>query len=274
MELAEMSAMCRTYKGAALSCLILMWGVRHSRRNFTRDDLARLTGWSRETVADGLYQLELNGLVVRLGRYQWQLTDQGFQLSFDQRGVEKIDSGRSVGVGLENWSDQSESIISTPGVDIIDSGSSSLKSHVHERISLKKELLLQQNGVDKIDSDPLRESMLEGLVEQLIRCGSAPLNAREAIQQALEAGSDPKEIELRIFWWRCYCVTYKDIKFPGNLIAARVAAGIDTPEDFRIKDIPHPHYELGQQLEDLQRAFELARLNGIHPEPRRAGQPH
>lgn len=240
MELAEASSFCKTFKGAALSCLILMWAVRHSRRNFTRDDLARLTGYSRPTVADGLTQLEMQGLAFRVSRYQWQLTDQGFQLSLDQAGSQNFLLGESKNL--------------TPVV--LD------KNHVHEPIDLHEQQVPLPSGVKKFDSDPLRETTFEGLAQELVTCGCSPLTAREAIVEALGQETSAKELELRILWWRVYCLAHPKIGHAGNLIAARVAKGIDKPKDFGIRDIPDRFYELGQEIEDLERELESARLNG------------
>lgn len=266
MQLPEASAFVKTFKGAALSCLILMWAVRHRRRNWTRDDLARLTGWSRETVADGLSQLELQGLAVRVGRYQWQLTDVGFQLSFDQRGVEKIDSGATAARPYPTLGVEKIDSNPTLGVDKIDSGSSSFKeSHDHGHDHGLK-LPLPPSGVEKIDSPAFRDSISAGLADQLIRCGSSPMNASDAIRQALATGAGPKEIELRILWWRVYCLAHKSIQHPGNLIAARVGQGHDKPDDFGLNEIPDKYFDFRQELEDLEREVERARQNGSGPE--------
>lgn len=256
MQLSEAATLCKNFKGAALSCLILMWATRKERQNWTRDDLASLTGYSRPTTADGLSRLEFHGFVIRIGRYMWQLTDDGFQLSFGGDFASGESNFLTPRVGLENWSDQSESKNLTPEVKNFYFGSSSFKdTHDHEHESFK-ELLLPPNGVKNFDSPPFRETIFDGLAQQLVSCGCSPKNARDAIVQALSRETSAKEIELRIMWWRAYCAAHPKIDHPGNLIAARVAKGIDKPSDFGIRDIPDRYYELGQQIEDLQREIE------------------
>jgi hypothetical protein len=236
MKLQDTSTFLINFKGAALSTFILMWTMRKKQRNWTRNNLADLTGWNRESVAQGLRRLLLHGYVARLNYETWQLTDLGSQLDFDDL-----------------------KILNEPlRVDIIDShNSSSLKNHDHEYVlNHDKEPL--QPRVDNIDSHVVRETTNEALFHELISYGSTPAKAHEAISQALATEPNKNKIRLRILWWRVYCAAHKSIGFPGNLIAARVAAGIDTPKDFSVRDIPDRFYELGQEIEDLQREIDMA----------------
>lgn len=71
--LKDASSFVTNFKGAALSCLILMWSMRDTKADWTCPDLAELTGYSRATVAQALHRLEVYGLVIRLDRVTWKL---------------------------------------------------------------------------------------------------------------------------------------------------------------------------------------------------------
>jgi hypothetical protein len=234
MELKQATAFVMSLKGAALSCLFLMYAQRDERRNWTRNDLADLTGWSRERVATGLRRLAVHELVFQQNRSNWQLTDMGYQLVLEKPGVSLNDSqsqflNDSVVVGLNTC-------INTYHGD-------------HEPQPLPA-------GVSLNDSAESAEPIFRELVQQLVECGAAPDKAREAILQAWVGEVSNLDVELNILWWRAYCVSRNGIPYPGGLIAARVAEGIKKPKDFQLRDIPERHAELRQDIEDLQRQIE------------------
>ena len=236
MELREASAFAMSLKGAAFSCLFFMYAMRHDRRNWTRNELADLTGWSRERVATGLRRLAVHGLVFQQNYESWQLTDAGYQLELENLRVSLNDS---------------ESQFKR-----LSGSSSSLKNHdMHEQHDSLKPPLLR---VSLNDSQQIPDPIFDELVQALIRCGAAPKTATKAIDKALAAGTDPKEIELRILWWRGYCLTRNGMDHPGNLIAARVGDSIDTPVDFEARDIPHRFSELREDLEEFERQYQKA----------------
>jgi len=236
MQLKDISTFVTIFKGAALSCLNLMWAMRQVKRNFTRNDLADLTGWKQESVAQGLRRLHLHGLVIRIDRQTWQLADLDFAAGF------LLDDG----------------ITNYVRVDFIDSEHGSSLNNSHDMHESHEDLNPPPCGVDKIDSGVVRDPIFDDLVVQLIRCGAAPKTAREAIDQAWTGDTSDQDIKRRILWWRCYCLTYNGVKFPGNLVAARVAASIDTPVDFEPRDIPPRFSELREELEDFERQYQKA----------------
>lgn len=254
MKIKDASAFSMSLKGAAFSCLFFMYATRDERRNWTRNDLADLTGWSPERVATGLRRLEVHGLVFQQNRMGWQLTDAGYQLELENLGVSLNDSGSqflkdSVVVVLKNHDHVHE--------------------HAHEQLPLPGRVSLN-------DSEETADPIFWELVQQLIACGAAPEKAQSAIDQAWTAEVSNLEIELRILWWRAYCGSKNGIAHPGNLIAARVAEGIDKPKDFQLRDIPERHAELRQEIEDLERQIESTSgqavtqwLHAPHSEPKK-----
>jgi len=238
MELVEATEFVMSLRGAGVACLVFMYALRDTRRHFTRNDLADFTGYSRPAVATGLRRLEAKGLVFRENYESWQLTDVGYQLSFENLRVKSNDS-------------ESHFIL-------LSGGSSGLKNHdMHEQHdSLNHHHLRVKSNDSQQNSDPI----FEDLVSSLISAGASPAKARAAIDQAFAGEVSDQDIQRRILWWRAYCVSHNSMKFPGNLIAARVATATDTPADFRLKDIPHQFSELRDELEDFERQYQQSQV--------------
>jgi len=241
MKLAQASDLVMSLKGAGVSILILMWAMRKNRRNWSRDDLATHTGWSRETVAIGLKRLALRQLVVRMNAETWQLSDNGFQLNFGD-----LPAADPTAENVESRT-TSESKISTL------SGGGFKENHdiTHDMESLKPPLI----GVENFDSRANHEPSTYGLDSLLISYGAAPKTAISAVTMALDREPNWERVKLRILYWRAYTATQNGLKHPGNLIAARVGEGIETPAEFTPADIPWRLNDLKSELEDLERSL-------------------
>jgi hypothetical protein len=251
-DLGDVSTFVTYFKGAALSCLILMWVMRDIRRNWSRDDLAMLTGYNPKTVAIGLQRLVLKKLVARLNYEVWQLTDRGYQFSFDELlRVRNLDS-------------------ESPNYGLSGSSSSILINHdMHDMHELKQQPLLPLR-VQNTDSDVVRDSTVHPDRDRLIkllthRCGCTPQKAAKAVETALAAGIDPLHLEIRALWWLGYCLSSEGqgIKAKGIYIAERVEQDIPCPDYFDLRDIPDRYENLKTEIEELSRKYEVGR-SGHH----------
>lgn len=245
MKLSQASDLVMSLKGAGISCLVIMWAMRKNKRNWNRNDLATHTGWSRESVAMGLERLTIRGLTLRTNFENWQLSDNGYQLNFaDLPSPDpNAENGNANYMRVENFDSHG--------------GGGFKENHelTHDMESLKPLLL----GVENIDSKANHEPLSYRLIEKLISYGAAPKTATSAIETAIQREKNLGRIEARILWWRGYTAKQDGLKHPGNLIAARVGAGINTPADFSTKDFPWKLNELQTELEDLERS-----LNNSH----------
>lgn len=238
MKIKDASQLITQLKGSALSCLVLMFVLRKNRRNWSTKQLSVLTGWSKDSVSNGLKKLVLNNFVLRLDFETWQLTDMGYQLTFD---AATLGDSATNGNGNANYMK----------AENFDFGSSGYINHDmgHENMN-NIQLLLPK--AENFDFEIVRNSIFERLERHLILCGTSPDLAQKAIITALPLAKNWREIEIRILFWRGYCATQKDLKHAGNLIAKRISQGIDPPIDFSLNDFPDKLFDLRQEISDLQ----------------------
>jgi len=241
MKLAQASDLVMSLKGAGVSVLVLMWAMRKNKRNWSRNQLATYTGWSRPTVATGLERLHLRGLVTRTNAETWQLSDMGHQLNFDDFYADQITAEN-----MESRTTSESKILTLSG-----GGFKENHDDQHDMESLKPLLI----GVKNFDSRANHEPSTYGLDSLLISYGAAPKTAISAITTALEREPNPERVRLRVLYWRAYTATQDGLKHPGNLIAARVGSGTDTPADFTSKDVPWKLNGLQLELENLERSL-------------------
>lgn len=242
MRLLDASQKIMALKGAALSCLLLMWLMRKSRQTWNVKQLATLTGWSRESVSTGLNRLQLAALVARMDYESWQLTDKGKELDFEPASQGQNGSSPD---GNANYLK----------AKIFDSRSSSFKeSNMYLNDSLTHEQL--QLKVENFDFGIIRDSIFERLTNHLISCGCSPEIAQNAILAALPKAHNWREIEIRILYWRGYVATQKSIGHAGNLIAKRISQGLGPPVDFSLADFPDKLFDLKQEIEDLEQELD------------------
>lgn len=251
INLADASAFVTKLKGAAMSCLVLMWAMKETRSNWNRNELATLTGWSRENVSQGLQRLALHRLVARQNYETWQLTDMGYQFNF---------------ANLKCQPDSREPL----RVDIFDSqrrsGGFKLIESINSKDTYKQPPLQQQNflRVENFDSQenrPTGQLVFDWLTSLLIRkCGAPPQNAQSAINQALAGGAEPETIIQNVMGWLAYCQSQHGRGLrPAIFIPTRIGQGLPPPEWYSIPigvelDIRRLQEELSELPEDKKRA--------------------
>lgn len=251
MKLSQASDLVMSLKGAGISCLVIMWAMRKSKRNWNRNDLATHTGWSRESVAMGLERLTIRGLTLRTNFENWQLSENGYQLNFDDLKIHAAsqENGNANYLRVENFDSE------------VGGGFKKDSIHEHDIDSLKQVVL----RVENFDSRANHEPSTYALIDHLILVGCTEKKAEEAILAALKLDPDPKRIELRILYWRGFLTTQKPVGHAGYLIAKRVSEGRDPHPDFRLNSMPASHNELKELIYDCERSYQNDETNTEAP---------
>lgn len=226
MDRDALKDLTRALKGAPMSCLFVMlsdetaWGT---------SELARMTGYSRKTITQGLEKLREMNLAQSHRRFNgWFLTKAGYQLGLDMNPQKPAllspngtgGEGKKLPLEGEILPDEGEKLPLAQR-----SSSSSFKESL-EPLN-KKQLLLDHEGEKLPD-----EGEKLPLVELLVKTGCPRRTAQPAIEAALRRGEMPDDIKGQVKAWVMYCQSDlgQGINNRALFIAAKIKNGEPAPE--------------------------------------------
>lgn len=223
MDYNQITMLSNTLKGAPLSCLFVLLLLKRPAGVI---ELSALTGYSRDTIKDGLRKLKSLDLATTTSRYHgWQLTTSGYQLPL----VNSENAGSLMREAEKNGLPPRSSSSIDP-YNSLDT----------------KQPLLQQTRPKKTDS------RLEDLL--ITRCGCPRRIASKAISTAISEGESSNWVEYDILTWLAYTISPagKGIRNRGVFIASKIQNGEPCPDYFK----PEPGSELALEIDNIYRQLE------------------